>query len=254
MLRRKALIIGSPGKSGTKEFLQGVALDLDNYRDYLFSPIGGYWQQNEVVVMRDPSLQEVVMELSRLTADYALLVFSGHGYHNGSTTVFDLRDDKEIKIDQFRNRVHKQTIIADCCRKLTVVVNEAKFLVEALALGRGLNSDRCRAYYDELIEESGRGAKGGEEVVLYACGVDETATDLSNRGGAYSSSLIEVAENWAQDQLRSLNQNIISKDFLSVISAHAKAEVEVRNRRYRQTPQIERPRTAGGHFPFCVVA
>ncbi len=40
-MRRRAILIGAPGRVNSGKFLKGVNLDIKNYIKFLFSPSGG---------------------------------------------------------------------------------------------------------------------------------------------------------------------------------------------------------------------
>jgi hypothetical protein len=114
------------------------------------------------------------------------------------------------------------------------------------AAARKLTRDECRKYFNRAVSECPSGL-----VVLHSCAVDETAGDDSGRGGYYSYSLIEVAEDWLES-----NSTDLSKQYaaLRMPRAHEQAKVVVqRLSGNRQNPQIEKPRSEP-YFPFAIVA
>lgn len=245
-MNRRALIISNPGERGAENYCKGVFKDVENYKQFLTSPVGGYWNANVIKCMHRPTVKEVQSYLSELkTVDYSLIVFSGHGYYSmeNDSTILELRINEEFDSNDFQDVCEKQTIILDCCRVIqpSLVVEEfpKKALAKVLTTSDG---KKFRKYYNERIAECRPGL-----IVLNACAIDETAGDDDQRGGYYSWEIIESAKKWADDlMLQDINDEF---KILSAPSLHQMAASKVK----RQTPQIEKPRE-GLYFPFAVVA
>jgi hypothetical protein len=249
---RKALLIGCPGKRGADNYLEGVERDLTNYDRFLRSPLGGAWFSSEIVALDDPPASTARAAIQTLKpADYSFVLFSGHGYvtSDGRSTMVCLRGDDEMNSNELRVGSAKHTLILDCCR---VIERPSRKLAEDTlakmdaAAARKLTRDECRKYFNRAVSECPSGL-----VVLHSCAVDETAGDDSGRGGYYSYSLIEVAEDWLES-----NSTDLSKQYaaLRMPRAHEQAKVVVqRLSGNRQNPQIEKPRSEP-YFPFAIVA
>lgn len=68
MASRKALIIGAPD-----EKIPGVNVDVKQLKDYLKSPIGGLWYENEITTLISPSASSIRVQLALLgLSDYSL--------------------------------------------------------------------------------------------------------------------------------------------------------------------------------------
>ena len=59
MITRKALLIANPGEGGAKNYCKGVNKDMENYKSFLLSPLGGQWYPNEIDVMHKPKLSSL---------------------------------------------------------------------------------------------------------------------------------------------------------------------------------------------------
>lgn len=249
MVNRKALLIGSPGKEDTSDYLEGVARDLQNYNHFLRSPVGGAWLSREIFILDDPSSSAIVAAAETLKlVDYSFVLFSGHGYHSPKTrsTVICLRNNEELNSDKLRGGAGKHTLILDCCR----VVERARMAEDALArLDKAaveLNEGHCRQYYDQRISECPPG-----QIVLHSCDLNETSGDDSRRGGYYAYSLIDGADTWAENEETNLSKHFY---ILSVPKVHDRAREAVRRLSgNRQNPQIEKPRSEK-YFPFAILA
>ena len=250
LVNRKALIIGSPGVYGSESYLKGVAVDLKNYTDFFRSPLGGSWRQNEITVLQSPSKDSVINEIRALkSAEYSIVIFSGHGYHDGASnsTIVELSSSVSLDSKELKIGAPKHTLILDCCRQ----VYTPKLMFEDLAKAMDkravqLSSDECRRYYDKHIADCANGI-----VTLYSCSVGESALDDASRGGVYLSSLLKVATQWLDQSSVDTSKNW---NKLTVVGAHDRAELLVKQESgNRQNPNIQKPREEP-YFPFAVIA
>lgn len=243
------MIIANPGNSGSSTYLPGVDLDVENYRDFLKSPIGGAWLDNEIQTLYRSSLKSVERALGRLQAsDYSIIIFSGHGEHSEhlDTTMLELNDDDIFDSMDLREGANKRSIIIDCCR---IVAKPLRIKLAELAKANPpsrFNATECRTWYDAQIEECTKGV-----VVCHSCDVGESAGDDETRGGYYSYDLIMASREWYQSgSFDTTNEYYI----YSIVDAHLVAkERTARRSGGTQNPVIEKPRTKI-HFPFAVVA
>lgn len=243
-MKRQALIIGAPDAD-----IPGVYVDVENYKDFLLSLLGGYWHKSEITVLINPSKPSVQENINILKeADYAMVIFAGHGHQpkRGGPILISLSPNVEIDSSILKYGATKQTLILDCCRVLAEEQIMLKASLESVSHITSLNSNECRKYYDKRISECSNGL-----VVMYGCDVDETCSESKNEGGHYSSELIQAARYWHETEFVDTQNNY---DILSVRKAHELAEVKVKSRSGgRQNPVIEYPRTSP-YFPFAVIA
>ena len=242
-MKRMALIIGSPDSQ-----IPGAKRDIENYRAFLLSPLGGLWRETEIVALESPSKQAVMGQLNALkSADYSLVVFAGHGGHLSASSppIVVLQANVEMDSAALRIGAPKHTLILDCCRVLEPEVVLDSLLRKALIRKHALSPEECRRFFDRAIAESGNGI-----VVLYACGFNESAGE-SALGGWYSTSLIASARDWEGSSGVDTSRNY---SILSVIDAHDRSVSRVRSLSGdRQNPTREQPRTKP-YFPFAVIA
>src|SRR5438093_492807 len=96
---RKALIIACPGYRGVQGYLPGTLHDIENYTSYLYSSLGGSWEEDEIEILTNPTGIEVSRAISRITAHYSFIVYTGHGFtHTGDRTTYIDLDDGEYSI------------------------------------------------------------------------------------------------------------------------------------------------------------
>jgi hypothetical protein len=247
---RKAYILTNPGIKGSDTYCKGVYVDSANYKCYLSSPIGGLWDENSEIIIQDKAslkfVKAAILDASK--TEYSLFIFCGHGYiPKGKSTVLQLNDTEEISIDELRFGSPKQTLIIDCCREIhkELLIESTKYAAFS-AVQKQLNPTDCKIYYNARINECSPSL-----VILYSCSPDQLAGE-NEKGGYYSQSLLDCAEQWANSQTTDLTK---SYKIQSVLSAHESTITPVYNLSGgRQTPQIgDKPR-GGKHFPFCIIA
>jgi Caspase domain len=245
---RGALLIGGPGYLGDQHYLVGVERDLETYRSFLLSPLGGAWASDEIRVFKNSAKSDVVSATKSLqSVNYSLVLFFGYGRYDESydDTVVDLGNGDELSCNDLKVGAPKHTLIVDCCRSRAIIaLDEA--LAKAEREAPRLNAADCRIYYDAHIGKCPTG-----NVTLFACSINESADESSERGGFYSWGLVSAATRWLT---RSSIDTSKQYDILTITAAHEEAAVAVRRRTAdRQNPVIEKPRS-GLYFPFAVIA
>jgi len=250
-MNRKALLIGCPGRLGRQDYLPGVGRDLANYRRFLRSPLGGGWYSSEIISLDDPPVSVLRAAIQSLkSADYSFALFSGHGYvtSNRRSTIICVRGDEEMDSSELRAGAQKQTLVLDCCRVVAkpMLAEDALAKMDSTAAAKSLSSAACRRYFEKAISECPSGL-----IVAHSCDVDETSNDDSVRGGYYSYSLIDVAEDWAEKNTADLSKYYAIFDMPPVHDIASNAVQRLSGK--RQNPKMEKPRT-GPYFPFAVIA
>lgn len=248
-MKRKALIISYPGVVGSENYCEGVYVDAERYKEYLTSPLGGAWHESEVAHLDKPSIGSLRKEIDALKQyDYTMVFFSGHGYYSKRTesTILELNSSEMIDSLELRHGSTKRTIIIDACRQ---VYREPIFeaLAKAFRFAESTaNFQSCRKFYEVLIDKCSSGI-----VVGYACGINETAGESASRGGYYSSSLVERADQWSESNQFDLSAHYYHQ---SIIEIHNAAALRVHKLSGdTQHPDIEKPRSTP-YFPFAIMA
>jgi len=248
MIQRKALLIGAPDQD-----IPGVKLDIKNMKNFLLSSMGGAWRESEITCLTNPKKNEVEFAIKRLQdCDYSFILFAGHGFYSikDQCTTLNINESETLSSKKLRFGAKKHTIILDCCR---VLVNDLllEMSLEAMTYDsaiKTLDLSECRRYFDKRITECDSGI-----VVINSCDVKETAGETSNKGGYYSSSLINVAKELVENKLITIDLKNKYKIF-SINECHEKASILVKELSgNRQNPTFEGPRTKV-KFPFAIVA
>jgi hypothetical protein len=249
-MNRKALIIGNPGIPGAENYCLGVEKDIENYSNYMRSPLGGLWQPHEITILRQPSELLTKMHIGFLSSvDYSMAIFCGHACHSNAddSTIVELKPGIEMDSIELRKGASRHTLILDCCRQIVPpqMLTE-DVLAKALKAAPSINPAECRKYYDIAINQCPRGL-----AVLFACSIRETAGDSATQGGHYSYSLLSAADVWSREHRVDTTKEC---GLLSVVGAHDLAVPRVdRLSGGRQTPTIEKARS-GPYFPFGIIA
>lgn len=252
-MERYALIIANPGEAGTDSYCEGVNKDVVSYKNFLSSPMGGYWLSSEIVTLiRPTALAAQAAMLKAKSADYALIIFAGHGYYsvNKKSTILVLQRGIELDSATLRDGSKKQTVILDCCRKKVIsnFVEKSAAINFTEAYSNQLDPALCRRLFDKKINEC-----SNDSILIHSCSIDEVANDDSEKGGLYSYNLLDQAKSWAASQLSTID---LSKHYNSrtVVSIHNLVSPKVKAQSgYKQNPQIEKPRSEP-YFPFVIVA
>jgi len=248
-MNRKALLISNAGELGADNYCDGVKVDIENYVNFLTSPLGGGWYSHEIETLDRPSVSALKNNLSEIEkADYAFIVFCGHGYYSSArnSTILQLCKNEEIDSIELRSNTTKRTIILDCCREIVKDIITERVIAKFAEAKRDLNFSECRRYFNEAINKC-----SSSLIVGYACSKDETAGDSASIGGYYSYSILKSAEEWRK------NNNVdISKKWsqLNIVHAHNSAIDSVRSLSGNtQNPEIDKPRSKP-YFPFAIMA
>jgi hypothetical protein len=249
-MNRRALIIANPGEPGKESYCHGVNRDVDNYKRFLKSPIGGLWREEEIVVRQQPSRAMTTMDIGQQRrTDYSLTVFCGHGYHaaDSDSTIIELSSGIDIDSLELRLGAPKHTLILDCCRTLHREMIEEDSAEKVMKGGASrIDPDECRKYYDIKLDKCPPGV-----VVLFGCSINQTAGDSDSQGGFYSYSLISAAEAWSRATVVDTSSKYRT---MSLVEAHLGAVQGVAKMSGgRQAPSIDKPRSEP-YFPFCIIA
>lgn len=242
-MRRGVLLIGNPGdRNNPDEYCKGVFSDLKRYKEFFLSIQGGAWDEDEICSLPIYTSSDAVRRALRWldSMDYSIVVFSGHGGSQERQTILALSEDCEDVIGESELIKVGRTVILDCCR---APIEEDERGLEKTASRpvmdswHGITRELARRIYDEGIEKC-----GSQAVVLYSCSHGECSEDISGVGGAYSTELLDIAENWHGGNI------------LTVGAAH---ELVVKNfgarRDIFQTPQIRKSRRIGARtYPFAL--
>jgi hypothetical protein len=261
-MNRKAILIESSKIKGHTELL-GARVDIENWKNFLLSDLGGAWKASEIVCLSHPFSSDVERELrSDLTA-YCFVAFSGHGA-DGTVALNDA--NMSCPISMLSPKGSRGAIIVDACRGVEEAVgytatrkiaalNEARegpVLNRALfgkatdfALANERSTDECLRYgfppnperriFEAALDKSSAGL-----VKMLACATGQGAAEDPLAGGYYTSLLMQAAKKW--------NGNYGTESVYTTKRAHDYAAEKLPP---QQTPEYS---PAYLEFPFAVSA
>ena len=213
MVRRMALLISSGNLNvAGYEDLPGTAMDVENWKAYLMSPLGGEWiDRDEIQRFYEPDLETIRAFLRAYKDDYVLVLFSGHGGEDpigrgGACERIVCLNRNELAVPaQEICPINFGTAIFDCCRTTdedTVSMEKLGFANDRMiALNESrsnnftqLRNRNLRNVFQMALETDPTGI-----VQMCACSSNETAMERHDRGmngGVYSTLLINGARRW----------------------------------------------------------
>lgn len=247
-MSRIAFVIGD-GVSGGKP-LAGVAVDHRSYRAFLESDGGGAWRRDEIIPIGTISSDDLDEALTQGAAfDYALVVFTGHGFlgREDGLTYCCINDEESVPEVSLATGAPKQLTVIDGCRKLTSLLPFRRKGRTVLGEAVGPEAARqyrasCRLTYDRLIRDADVGVG-----TVYACSEDTGAGD-SPFGGLFSTTLLEKATAWVD---ANRDSGVQVKKWLSVGNAFVGTARAMKGQRFPQRP-AQALGLHGKTFPFAV--
>lgn len=241
-ITRRSLLIASPTGS---EYLHGAVRDIDNFREFLKSIAGGAWDDGEIVSLIDPKLSDVKANLLNMqNADYAFITFAGHGYHvkdaTQSETRICLSPYETCAVHELNPRNKRHFVVIDSCRGIVSadILEERRNAFAAVNAKAIIDREGARAAFDAAVTQAEEG-----RIVAYSCGINQSAGEVRQSGGIFSTALMGEAGRWA------LSAN--PRAVLDVNSAVTAAKKVTYDRNAPQMPELEAGRRLR-YFPFAV--
>lgn len=242
-MTRKAIMIGSPGPKNTRQYLKGVDTDLHHFLSFLKSPIGGSWEDNEIVGLFKCRSENLVELFQSTYTDFLLVYFSGHGHQDLKETNIAINDSESLSVSQLISiiKAPKALIIIDTCRKVSDEEYSSFSGPEYLSFKSNLNQPNSSEKYMQIISESTDGIS-----IAYACSVGEISND-TELGGDYTYSLLKTSLEWYE------NQNNESVLFINDANDLAHQDLKLTSH-IEQNPQIITLNNREGkmNFPFAI--
>lgn len=192
--KRKALLIGNSNG------LEGVKVDLANFKSFLMSNKGGAWNDDEIVVLahaRLLTLDATIRSIKSDNVDYCIVYFSGHGAYQRATdsrwgeTILELEDGNTIHESKFDGLSQRQLTIIDSCRSVVehIILDSIQLSTESVNFAEN-ERERFRMKYNHRIMKA-----IPQHAKLYSCSVGEVSIDMGERkGSAYTNALLKATE------------------------------------------------------------
>lgn len=195
---RRAIIIGAPGNQYAENYLHGVEADLSNYINFLQSPTGGAWMENEMIIINDPDRDRLKVTVQKLEADYLLFIFSGHGAYwiEGGTLLAINRSQSVRLVDLISPHIRKQLFIIDACRSFVSsgiagfdgveIGDPAKFK----RFPSSLTKQEARNLFVQYLGNCPEGV-----MLCYSSSPGQVSYD-TEEGGHFTTALLNATNNW----------------------------------------------------------
>ncbi len=194
-MTRKAILI-----AGGDDPQIGAEEDVLRFRRFLSSKIGGAWNDDgiEIEFFINPISRQLVDPfLEAAEADYAFILFSGHGNHppyslNPLLTRLALADS-EMPAGELNPQNGKCLIVVDACR---VFARMPSTILEYYTENRRIAArepgrQAYRNAFDDAINSCPQ-----QVTYLFACSLDQYSYGNRTHGGIYSHTLISTAIAW----------------------------------------------------------
>lgn len=192
-MKRHALLIANLDAAGAQN-------DINNWKKFLRSGVGGAWHDNEIQVLTNPS--KAYLELTLYSTkvdnyDFVIVVYAGHGGWE-RTTILEINPKGEtVNENALKGLAPREILSLDCCRAtstVTDILNEVQ-----LKMFSETTRSSIRARYDARTMQA-----IAQQVTLYACSVGECAY-CTNDGGYYTKNLLQSAA-VPYNEFRTINQ------------------------------------------------
>ena len=167
-MKRQLLLLNNPGIPNIN-YRPSVLSVQKRYKNYFMSPIGGYWDETEILEMpgglnnieQQGWLSQAIMNLNSGLYSYSIIVFTGHGaslVHEGyAYDCIQLSAGALFPVSEicFGKGV-RRTVIIDACRNRTNL-NESQLKQQEILfdnLASDLKGLFCRDYYNKQVMTS----------------------------------------------------------------------------------------------------
>lgn len=193
-MKRYALLIANADAAGAQN-------DINNWKKFLRSGVGGAWHENEIQVLTNPSkayLGRTLYLTKEANYDFVIVIYAGHGGWE-RTTILEINPKGEtINETDLKDLAPREILSLDCCRAtstVTDVLNEAQLKMFSETIRSSI-----RARYDVRTMQA-----VAQQVTLYACSVGECAY-CTNEGGYYTKNLLRQSAAVPYNAFRTINQ------------------------------------------------
>jgi len=209
--------------------IQGYAQDLSEYntdagythyyKTYLTSNAGGAWEESEMLILVEPSLEQLQELIDSIQADYILVIFIGHGANQNDKQLFQINETTIIKAGQFILNTPKQLIILESCRTHTTDIYVVDLTDKPPQFKYGgyirtpISREESKRLFWQQLNLCGEGI-----VICFACAENEEAFNYY-----FSLSLLGVSFKWhlsPDPHLQTLNildlMDFVSEDVTSI--------------------------------------
>lgn len=197
-MKRKVILIFNDGGPGN--YLPGIKIDKENYLNFLTSPEGGGWKEDEIMIYHNNCTKgalECYIKMYKSETEYWLLIFCGHGYTDSNKkTILELSPGCECSIDDIKNSLEysRCLLIVDCCRVSIIGIVESYTMKTNFFSYQNQTDDyieKCRKLYNDELKKLSQNTFN----IIYSTSINQFAQENDSIGGYYTHYLLYVARN-----------------------------------------------------------
>lgn len=181
---RKVVLIGCSGTGNN--YLPGVESDIENMYTHVLSQKGGSFVPSEVVILKDPSIEQILESIEKSIADYCFVYASCHGYTNERGVQMLNLIDGSISVYQLMNKSPRQLIITDACRSF------ARDAISGIEVGDEYLDFFSVSYSRELFDYFIRASPPGQ-MIIHSTKPGHLSYENS-LGGHFTQSLLKATQ------------------------------------------------------------
>ena len=197
-MKRHAILIQSP-LNGI-DYRPGVCVDIARWSRFLRSLSGGAWDNEEILVLNNPTKSQLKASLIRAKySDFSIVVFSGHGFVQKDEFLGD--DETYLYLNESENR--NESVVSeyelnpgtprcilsfDCCRDFENRPITECAMDETFSCMSESNRDFYRREFDRQVMRCEKGCTR-----LYSASVTEGAND----DPSFTQILLSFAKLWS---------------------------------------------------------
>ena len=213
---RYALLIDGSNINGEQR-LPGAKKDIVAMREFLMSPVGGSWRDDEIEIINQKLFILIKVKLFCHKEDFCLVYFSGHGseVNTGVPTVCLNNSEKDVPVRDLYPLSKYGIVITDCCRgnsqeTLNENAGNKNFTIKTAS---DLNK-ASRDLWNRALKHCIDANKSQGIVKMLSCGYNEVAgeTEPPDAHGIYTHALIQAAKDWYE--------NMESNSHLTTLKIH----------------------------------
>jgi len=243
-MKRLAILIQSP-LSGI-DYRPGVCVDIARWIRFLMSLPGGAWNEDEILVLNNPTKLQLKTSLIRAKySDFSIVIFSGHGFVQkdeflGDNEIYLYLNDSENRNESVLSEYElnpgtpRCILSFDCCRDFENRPITECVMDEALSCRSVSNRDFYRREFERQVNRCEKGCTR-----LYSASVTESAND----DPSFTQILLSFAKLWSEENPhKSMNVRDAMYETINIM----------RNKFHlTQTPEYKGGRRLN-HFPLII--
>lgn len=260
-MQRQLVLISNPGNPNESNYRQTTEQAIDRWEQFFRSPIGGYWQDGEIIrfgekrIITQEEFCRLMIPLNTVQCDYSVIVFCGHG-----CCTSDNKDAIQLPIPTAENpnlfpvdellgggtTDVRRTVILDTCRSVISFTFAQLFEQREFSEIYKIDGYTCQEYYNSVVMDSTPHVE-----ILYSTSLHQKAF-ASLTGSEYSDAMSNlVRKKSAVWKMMALSDRYGKFDFtMCDLQKEMITELVKRN---KQVPDYKILGKANRSFPFVAM-